>query len=83
MLLDMFSCVCMLRHASMYFFIDLTKNQKKFKKIQSEFFIKKDLKNHKSKNICRRTFCLVPNERELSNLLTPLISFGQLRFPNF
>ena len=46
----------------------------KSKKIQFEFFINKSLKNHSAKNICRRAFCLAPNERELSNLLTLSIS---------
>ena len=34
----------------------------------------KSLKIHSAKNICHRAFCLAPNERELSNLLTLSIS---------
>ena len=48
---------------------------KKLKKIQFRFFAKKSLKNHNLKNICPRDFCLAPNERELSNLLTLSIWF--------
>ena len=44
------------------------------KKIQFEFFEKKSLKNHNKKNICPRDFCLAPNEREFSKLLTLSIS---------
>ena len=44
------------------------------KKIQFEFFVNKSLKIHNAKNICCRAFCLAPNERELSNLLTLSIS---------
>ena len=51
-----------------------TQNHKKLKKIQFEFFVNKSLKIHNAKNICRRAFCLAPNERELSNLLTLSIS---------
>ena len=69
----MCSCICMLKQTLIYFFIDLTQNHKKLKKIQFEFFVKKSLKNHNSKNICTRTFCLAPNKRALSNLLTLLI----------
>ena len=65
--------------------IDPTQNEKKMKKIQFKFFINKFFKNYNAKNICCRAFCLVPNERELSNLLTLSISleatFGRLRFP--
>ena len=55
-------------------FIDPTQNHKKSKKIQFKFFVNKCLKNHSAKNICPRAFCLAPNERELSNLLTLSIS---------
>ena len=52
-----------------------------------KFKIKKILKNHISINICRRAFCLVPNERELLNLLTLSIlykaSISQMRCPTF
>ena len=44
-------------------FIDPTQNHKKSKKIPFEFFVNKSLKNHSAKNICRRAFCLAPNER--------------------
>ena len=53
--------------------IDPAQNHKKSNKIQLKFFVKKSLKIHNSKNICRRAFCLAPNERELSNLLILLI----------
>ena len=43
---------------------DPPQNHKKSKKIQFAIFINKSLKNHSAKNICRREFCLVPNERE-------------------
>ena len=74
----MFSCICMLKQTSIHFFIDPIQNHKKSEKIQFEFFVKKSLKNHNSKNICPRDFCLAPNERELSNLLTLSIT---LEFP--
>ena len=45
-------------------------NIKKSKKIQFAIFINKSLKNQNAKNICHRAFCLAPNEKELSNLLT-------------
>ena len=47
---------------------------KKIKKIPFKFFIIKSLKIHSAKNICRIAFCLAPNERELSNLITLSIS---------
>merc|ERR1712074_464085 len=49
------------------------KIMKNRKKIQFEFFLNKYSKIHNAKNICCRAFCLAPNERELSNLLTLLI----------
>ena len=51
-----------------------TQNRKKSNKIKFEFYVKKNWKIHNSKNICRRKFCLGPNERELSNLLALSIS---------
>ena len=52
-------------------------------KNQFEFFKNKSLKNHNAKTICYREFYLAPNERELSNLLTLLISleatFSQMK----
>ena len=66
--------ICMLRQTKVHSFIDPTQNCKKSKKISFKFFINKSLKNHSAKNICRRAFCLAPNERELSNLLTLSIS---------
>ena len=69
MLINMFSCICMLKQTSIHFFIDPTQNHKKLKKIQFEFFVKKSLKNHNSKNICCRAFCLAANERELLVLI--------------
>ena len=56
-------------------------------KNQFEFFKNKSLKNHNAKNICYREFYLAPNERELSNLLTLLISlegsFAWIRYSTF
>ena len=74
MLINMFSCICILKQIQIHSFIDPTQNHKKFKKIQFEFFVNKSLKIHSAKNICRRAFCLAPNERELSNLPTLSIS---------
>ena len=66
--------ICMLKQTKVHSFIDPTWNLKKIEKIQFRFFAKKSLKNHNLKNICPRDFCLAPNERELSNLLTLSIS---------
>ena len=74
MLINMFFCICMLTQTWIHSFIDPTQNHKKSKKIQFEFFVNKSLKIHNAKNICPRDFCLAPNERELSNLLTLSIS---------
>ena len=41
MLINMFSCICMLKQTSIHFFIDPIQNHKKSKKIQIEFFVKK------------------------------------------
>ena len=71
----MFSCICILKQTKIHSFIDPTQNHKKSKEIQFKYFVNKSLKNHNAKDICRRAFCLAPNERELSNILTLLISF--------
>ena len=47
----MFSCICMLKQSSIHFFIDPSQNLKKSKKIQFEFYIKKEWKS-----ITRRIF---------------------------
>ena len=61
--------------------------KKKLKRFHSNFFVNKYLKNHSSKNIWRRAFCLAPNEREILNLLTLIISMEALisgmRCPTF
>ena len=54
----------MLNQTSIHFFIDPIQNRKKSKKILFLFFVNKSLKNHNSKNICHRTICMEPNERE-------------------
>ena len=41
MLINMFSCICMLTQISIHFFIDPSQNHKKLKKIKIEFFVKK------------------------------------------
>ena len=41
MLINMFSCICMLKQTLLHFFIDPSQNHKKSKKIQIEFFVKK------------------------------------------
>ena len=66
-----FACIHIHQYTSL---LILVKIRKKLKKIPSKSFVKKDWKNHNAKNICRREFCLAPNERELSNLLSLSIS---------
>ena len=41
MLINMFSCICMLTQTSIHFFVDPSQNHKKLKKIKIEFFVKK------------------------------------------
>ena len=67
-----FACSNKHQYTSLLILLEIIENQKK---IQFGIFVKKSLKNHNSKNICPRDFCLAPNERELSNLLTLSISF--------
>ena len=74
MLVNMFSCICVLKQTQIHSFIDPFQNHEKSEKNQFEFFVNKYSKIHNAKNICCRAFCLAPNERELSNLLTLLIS---------
>ena len=66
LLINMFLCICMPKQTKIHSFIDPTWNHKKSKekKNQFEYFVNKSLKNHNSKNIGHREFCLAPNERE-------------------
>ena len=50
------------------------KQELNMKKIPFKFLVSKSRKNHSVTNICCRAFCLAPNKRELSNLLTLSIS---------
>ena len=47
MLINMFSCICMLKQDLIHSFIDL--NERKLKKIQFEFFVNKSSKIHNAK----------------------------------
>ena len=67
-----FACSNNHQYTSLLILHKIVKNKKK---ILFEFFVKKDWKIHNSENICRRAFCLAPNERKLSHLLTLSISF--------